>query len=58
MYNKIYRSDFDNIRSNKYGGFNKHILMDHNQWNYIHFLANIKSKDPTEFNGTNQNISF
>ena len=36
---------------NKGDGFEHHINVDHNIWNYFFFLYSVKRKEPTEYNG-------
>eukprot|EP01135_Chromosphaera_perkinsii_P009083 Nk52_evm14s1607 gene=Nk52_evmTU14s1607 len=42
------RSAFDN-RSG--GSFERHVSVDHNLWNYLHFIVHLKIKTDTEFTG-------
>jgi inositol 1,4,5-triphosphate receptor type 3 len=52
MNNVCFICSFDRHKfENKGDGFEHHVKIDHNPWNYIYFLYNIKRKDPTEYNG-------
>jgi len=33
------------------GGFDQHIAIDHNFWNYIYFRAHLLEKDTNDYNG-------
>ena len=42
------RSHFDN----KAVTFEHHVKREHNMWNYLYFMVLLKTKDPTEFTGS------
>merc|ERR1712194_1005901 len=43
-------------RYNIPGGFEVHVGLDHNLWNYIYFLAHLKDKDITEYTGNETHL--
>lgn len=47
------RSNFDN----KAVTFEHHIKREHNMWNYLYFMVLLKTKDPTEFTGSECYVS-
>jgi len=44
-------------RSDTRGGFVEHIKIDHYMWNYVYYLAYLKSKDNTDYTGIESYIS-
>jgi len=41
----------------KGGGFDRHIKEDHYMWNYLYLIVHLREKDPTEYNGWEQNVA-
>lgn len=60
-YNKknvCYICNYDRHKfENTNDGFDVHVERDHNVWNYVFFLYNIKKKDSTEYNGMETYVS-
>ena len=51
----LFREIYDRKAALK-GGFNHHILFDHNMWNYVYFLAFVIDKNESEQSGTESYI--
>jgi hypothetical protein len=57
MKNRCYICNIERHEFDRYAqGFENHIKNDHNLWQYLYFLVYMKSKDPTDYNGTESAI--
>ena len=58
IMNKCFICDLDRNTFDTYSdGFQKHVKEEHNLWDYVAFIAYLKTKDPTEYTGIESTIS-
>lgn len=49
----IDRHDFDRATS---AGFDGHVRLEHNMWNYLYFMSHLRLTNPTEMNGVETHV--
>jgi len=58
--NKCYICDYTRLVFDKEteGGFVRHIMKDHNLWNYVYYMVHLNSKDDSDYTGIESTVSY